>query len=58
MKLKQSSRARNSAANLQVLESTWMLKSPSRSVDGDMAQVEVRSSASSDKKMVEGLGGR
>ena len=56
VKLKQSSSERNSAANLQVLESTWMLKSP-ENVDGDMEQVEVRSSASSDMKTVEGFGG-
>ena len=58
MILKQSSSDRNSAANLQLLESTWMLKSPSRSVDGDLEQIEVSSSESSDMKVVEGLGGR
>ena len=35
-----------------------MLKSPSRRVDGDMEQREVSNSDSSDKKVVEALGGR
>lgn len=56
--LKHSNSDRNSAAKVQVLESTWMLKSPSSSVDGDMEQIEVRSSDNSDMNEVEGLGGR
>lgn len=58
MMLKQSRRIadRNSVANVQMLESTWILKSPSRSVDGDMEQTEVSSSDSSDMKVVEAFG--
>ena len=56
--LKQSKSERNSAANVQLLESTWMLKSPSRRVDGDIEQREVSSSDSSDRKVVEALGGK
>ena len=58
MMLKQSSSVRNSAANVQLLESTWMLKSPSRSIEGDMEQTEVSSSDSSDMKVVEAFGGQ
>ena len=38
-------------------ESTWMLKSPSRSVDVEMEQMEVISSDSSDMKVEEAFGG-
>lgn len=55
---KQSNSDRNSAAKLQLVESTWMLKSPSRSVKGDLEQTEVNSSVSSDMKVVEAFGGR
>ena len=56
--LKQSKTDRNSAAKLQLEESTWILKSPSRRVDGALEQTEVSSSVSSDRKVVEVLGGR
>lgn len=55
--LKQSSSDRNSAAKVQVLELTWMLKSPSSSVEGDLEHMEVRNSENSDMNKVEGLGG-
>lgn len=41
---------------LQLEESTRMLKSPSRRVDGNLEHREVRSSVSSDEKVVEALG--
>ena len=56
--LKQSRSDRNSEAKGQLVESTWMLKSPSRSVDVDIEQMEVSSSDSSDRKVEEAFGGR
>ena len=55
--LKQSSSERNSEAKVHVLESTWMLKSPSSNLDGDLEQTQVSSSANSDMKTAEALGG-
>lgn len=43
---------------LQLGESTWMLKSPSRRTDGDMAQSWVRYSDKSERNAGFGLGGR
>ena len=56
--LKQSSSNRNSEAKGQLVESTCMLKSPNRSVDADMEQMEVSSSDSLDMKVDEAFGGR
>ena len=55
--LEQSRGDRNSEAKGQLVESTWMLKSPSRSVDVDIEQMEVSSSDSSDRKVEEAFGG-
>ena len=43
---------------LQFGKSTWMLKSPSRRTDGDMAQSWVRNSDKSEGNVGFGLGGR
>lgn len=43
---------------LQSGESTWILKSPSRRIDGDMAQSWVRNSDRSEGNEGFGLGGR
>ena len=56
--LKQSRSDINSEIKGQLVESTWMLKSPSRSVDADMEQMEVSTSDSSDRKVEEAFGGQ
>lgn len=56
--LKQSNSERRSMAVEQLVLSTWILKSPSRSVDEQIVQTVVRSSDRSDMKVVEALGGR
>lgn len=52
MRLKQSNSDRKSVAKVQLLESTCIFRFPIKSVDGDMAQIRVSSSDSSDKKAV------
>lgn len=50
--------SKNSVAVLQVVESTWMLKSPNRIHEGEMAQSWVRNSERSERNAGLGLGGR
>lgn len=57
MILKQSTSARISKAEMQVLEATWMVKSPSRDVDGELEQTKLRNSENSDMNVAEALGG-
>ena len=51
--LKQSSSDKKSTARKQLLESTWMLKSPTMIVARDIGQTEASSSESSSRKQVE-----
>lgn len=55
---KQSNNERKSTAKEQLLESTWMLKSPSMRVAGDMGQTEASRSENSCRKQEEAFGGR
>lgn len=51
--------SRNSVVMLEVVESTWILKSPSSSTDGEVAESWVRNSEKSERKSGIGLeGGR
>ena len=52
--LKQPRSDRNSEAKGHLVESTWILKPPSRSVDENMEQMEV---SISDRKVEEAFGG-
>lgn len=58
VKLNEFKMSRNSEAVLQEAESIWMLKSPSRITEGEMAESWVRNSEKSDRNAGLGLGGR